>query len=530
MRKLLFLVLCAAVAVSASANLTGTKIKKTFVAKERTAVEQQCRTVKGVVPTTLPIKFMNPAKDDVPEGYAAVTLEAHQVWGENDNSGYQMLLDADATAYGVEFEEVGGSGTFTGDYDNFEYKIPENADNDLETQNIVYDGEVTILIPAGVYDYVIVNPTPGDRLWIAAQNGSAGGRGDNFEFKSRCSYRFLVTLNSSGNDNTDVEIDDPTAPTVPENLDVVPAATSADVTWEDDHDAAWNLRWRPYNPNVAREYFWGFEEEADFDGWFSYDSDGDGYGWGYDDSGSYSHTGTTAMTSASYNGSVLTPDNWLVSPLVPLNGTLTLWAGQRSSSWPDNFGVYVHVGDVTSAYDFDNFVQVGADAAPTTWTEFTYDLSQFEGQMGRFAIRHYNCEDKFALFIDDITLAIPGDEPAEWVPANDLDEMHYLIEGLTPESDYEVQVQAIGEDGRLSNWTESYIFTTEAAPAGLRGDVNKDGEIDIADVTALISHVLSKNYAETTSFSPDNADVNGDGDWTIADVTMLINRVLKKSW
>ena len=65
---------------------------------------------------------------------------------------------------------------------------------------------------------------------------------------------------------------------------------------------------------------------------------------------------------------------------------------------------------------------------------------------------------------------------------------------------------------------------------GLRGDVNKDGEIDIADVTALISHVLSKNYTETDSFSPGNADVNEDGEWTIADVTMLINRVLKKSW
>ena len=523
MKKFLFLLLCAVVAVSASANLTGTKIKKAVVAKERTAIEQQCRTVKGVVPTTLPIKFMNPAKDDVPEGYASVTLEAHQVWNTDpdnpDYSGYQMLLDAEATAYGVEFEEPGGSGTFTGDYANFEYKIPENADNDLETENIVYDGEVTILIPAGVYDYVILNPTPGDRLWIAAQNGSAGGRGNDFEFRSGCSYRFLVTLNSSGNDNTDVEIYDPFAPTVPLNLQVEPAATYAEVTWGDDHDALWNLRWRPYNPNVAREYFWGFEEDADFEGWISYDMDGDGNSWGYNDSGSYCHSGTTSVTSASYNGSGLTPDNWLVSPMVPLNGTLTLWAGQRSSSWPDNFGVYVHVGDVTAEEDFEDFVQVGVDAAPTAWTEYTYDLSQFNGQMGRFAIRHYNCYNQWALFIDDITLSIPGDEPAEWVPANDLDEMHYLIEGLTPESQYEVQVQAIGEDGRVSNWTESYIFTTAATVYMLGGNdqgwdptqgtpFTYDAENDVYTLTYTFP--AEYNFFGFTKMLAEN---NDDGGW-----------------
>ena len=64
----------------------------------------------------------------------------------------------------------------------------------------------------------------------------------------------------------------------------------------------------------------------------------------------------------------------------------------------------------------------------------------------------------------------------------------------------------------------------------LRGDVNKDGEIDIADVTALIAHVLSKDYTESETFSPGNADVNFDTVIDIADVTVLINRVLSKSW
>ena len=62
-----------------------------------------------------------------------------------------------------------------------------------------------------------------------------------------------------------------------------------------------------------------------------------------------------------------------------------------------------------------------------------------------------------------------------------------------------------------------------------RGDVNKDGEINIADVTALISRVLKKDFTESDSFSPANADLNFDETWTIADVTMLISCVLKGS-
>ena len=42
---------------------------------------------------------------DVPEGYASITLSVGDVWG--DGSGYQMLLDADATAYGTIIPETG---------------------------------------------------------------------------------------------------------------------------------------------------------------------------------------------------------------------------------------------------------------------------------------------------------------------------------------------------------------------------------------------------------------------------------------
>jgi hypothetical protein len=57
-----------------------------------------------------------------------------------------------------------------------------------------------------------------------------------------------------------------------------------------------------------------------------------------------------------------------------------------------------------------------------------------------------------------------------------------------------------------------------------RGDVNGDGEVSIADVTALIDVLLGSNLnAGGNSFS---GDVNSDGSLSIADVTALIDLLL----
>ena len=143
---------------------------------------------------------------DLSDG-AIITLEAHDVWG--DGSGYQMLLDADATAYGTIIPETGGlttSGDASADvYNEFEYKIPVEADGALTTQNMVYDGSVSILVPAGTYDWCITNPTPGDRMWIAGTGGNVGGRQDDYEFEAGVEYVFVVSIYGQG-DGVDVTI------------------------------------------------------------------------------------------------------------------------------------------------------------------------------------------------------------------------------------------------------------------------------------------------------------------------------------
>ena len=62
----------------------------------------------------------------------------------------------------------------------------------------------------------------------------------------------------------------------------------------------------------------------------------------------------------------------------------------------------------------------------------------------------------------------------------------------------------------------------------LRGDVNRDGEISIADVTALVNVLLGKDDAEPYVYDHEAADANADGSITIADVTALVNILLVK--
>ncbi len=66
-----------------------------------------------------------------------------------------------------------------------------------------------------------------------------------------------------------------------------------------------------------------------------------------------------------------------------------------------------------------------------------------------------------------------------------------------------------------------------AKNAGLRGDVNGDGSVNISDVTALIDYLLTGN---ASGISLSGADCNQDGSINISDVAALIDRLLIGSW
>jgi hypothetical protein len=469
-------------------------------------------------------------KADVPEGFAQVTLTAPDIWG--DGTGYQMLLDADATAYGTIIPETGAL-TTSGNvpdatYAEFEYKIPENADGALTTQNIVFNASVTILIPAGTYDYCITNPTPGDRMWIASNNGPTPGRYDNFVFASGVAYEFTIAT-YSGYDGVSLTIDDPSAITIPTDVTAEPTATTADVAWTPGaNNNGWNLRYREYVGNVGDALSWGFDEST-LDGWTTIDADGDGYGWilGSAVGGVYLAAEATLagnghnssqdlVVSASYSNvfGVLTPDNYLVSPKVQLGGKITFWAkGQDADYAAETFGVAVSTTGNTDAADF---TMVGTQQTATAdWVQYEFDLSAYAGQEGYVAIRHYGISDMFILDVDDIEIHSGS---SDWIELNDVTNP-FTIEGLTPETTYEVQVMAFNESGETT-WTESTIFTTlaeQVVPDPVITVTPDFGTYDVAQTVFVTVENMPEGGAVWYSFAP--AETKAGAGWTDYDET-----------
>ena len=248
-------------------------------------------------------------------------------------------------------------------------------------------------------------------------------------------------------------------------------ATTADVNVVGSQDL-YNIRYR--TAGETSSYFEGFEyglASGEFpveSGWTAVDADGDGYTWYTftpDDNTNQYVFDASCMTSASYMQNALTPDDWLISPQVKLDGTLSFQVRAQDPSYAaEHYAVYVSVGDPT---DLTSFVELLPEAVSTgTYQEITADLSAYEGQMGYIAFRHFNCTDMFRLNIDNVTITYGGGvEPGEWITVENV-ESPYTITGLDPETKYEVQVQGIYEAKATTEWTPSVFFTTLADQGG----------------------------------------------------------------
>ena len=72
------------------------------------------------------------------------------------------------------------------------------------------------------------------------------------------------------------------------------------------------------------------------------------------------------------------------------------------------------------------------------------------------------------------------------------------------------------------------LFKKISSTETVKGDVNKDGSVTIADVTALVNIILGKDNTEPYKYDHEAADVNSDEGISIADVTALVNIILEK--
>ena len=272
---------------------------------------------------------------------------------------------------------------------------------------------------------------------------------------------------------------DYSALSIPTNLVAEPQPTSATISWKgNDAVTSYNLRYR-----VDKAFRYDFESAEpwtvdDFPPCTTYDGDG---------LSTYGISGTTFINSG-YTGSVIAFQNgvassftahagnafgcfmagvptgdvtnnndWFITPEIEITeGTVFSFWARATSSYTERFKVGVY-GSTDGT--FASYLAGGTNSyveASTTWTEYSYPLSAYAGQTIRLAI---NCvsEDAFGFCIDDIYVGNPDDDSG-WITIANVTSP-YGLTGLTSETAYEVQVQAMyGDD--TSDWTASARFTT----------------------------------------------------------------------
>ena len=227
---------------------------------------------------------------------------------------------------------------------------------------------------------------------------------------------------------------------------------SATLTWADDKDS--------YNLQYRKVYFY-----EDFEG-----SDGIPTGWTTINNSSTAgslnwqvlhltnHSGNNSVGSGSYiyQNEGITPDNWLISPQLDLQGTLRVWLTGYGDRYAEHFEILLSTTG-TSVSDFTTTL-VSETTTSNSYVEYTADLSSYTGK-GYIAIHHFNCSDQNYLCVDDF--GIYGSE--NWVTLNPNPTTETAnLTGLTPNTGYEWQVRGVNCDGNggTTDWSDVATFST----------------------------------------------------------------------
>ena len=162
--------------------------------------------------------------------------------------------------------------------------------------------------------------------------------------------------------------------------------------------------------------------------WLNIDADNDGYAWMEGTApGVSGHNGSNgcAYSCSYYDGTVLTPNNWLITPAINLtaNADLTFWVAAQDASYAaEHYGVYISTtGTATSNFTllFEETIDAnGGSRVQGTWKQKTVNLANYTGQTVYIAFRHFNCTDMFYFNLDDVEIfAQPTDPTISVVPS-----------------------------------------------------------------------------------------------------------------
>ena len=95
----------------------------------------------------------------------------------------------------------------------------------------------------------------------------------------------------------------------------------------------------------------------------------------------------------------------------------------------------------------------------------------------------------------------------------------YTLKNLNPKNRYLWRVRAKGEEGRYSLWSEEKMFDFSGSNIVVKGDVNDDGYVNIADIVEIVNYLMG---SPSNNFDEKSADVNGDNKVNANDIVQIV--------
>ncbi len=222
---------------------------------------------------------------------------------------------------------------------------------------------------------------------------------------------------------------------------------------------------------------------------------------------------------------------------IPVTDDLTIYAKAKVGDIESEVvsATYTKLPATTVEVTFDGSVDTG-DGSLTERTPYTVvkdPVTMYVGD-GRLGIDHYRIYTDAEFYFESTGAAILK------IEFNGMS--GYTASNLSKAEGNEGTWTTGGNDGVWEGNAQKVAFNVNSQarfttiivtlagseePTFLRGDVNNNNEVTIADVTALIDYLLS---GDSTNINLDAADCNTNQEVTIADVTALIDYLLSGNW
>ena len=142
--------------------------------------------------------------------------------------------------------------------------------------------------------------------------------------------------------------------------------------------------------------------------WTMLDQDGDTRNWIQGTTpGTAAQSGEKCAVSASWvSGTILTPDNWLITPKFEINASnleLRFWVAAQDPDYPaEKYSVLVSTTGTTAA----NFTAIHTQTLSSeVYSEVVLPLSSYNNQSIHIAFRHWDSSDNFQMKIDNVSIA-----------------------------------------------------------------------------------------------------------------------------